>query len=122
MRDGISHVALSKKISPRADKRYPRLKNSGSTETEAFQKLLPTTLTSICIDSLNFASDSSESYLIVHIKLMKANTVNIAVLIQAGRISEWRLRLICAASPEAFGTVQVKELPSSVDHFADGSP
>ena len=39
-----------------------------------------------------------------------------------GRISEERLRVTCAASPEAFCIVQVKELPSSVDHFADGLP
>jgi hypothetical protein len=43
-------------------------------------------------------------------------------LIQTGRINDRRLRLTCAASPGAFDTVQVKELPSSVDHFADGLP
>jgi len=43
-------------------------------------------------------------------------------LSQAGRINDTRLRLTCAASPEAFDTVEVTELPSSVDHFADGSP
>jgi hypothetical protein len=53
---------------------------------------------------------------------MKANTVSTAQLIQAGQISVWRLKVTCAASPGAFGTVQVKELPSSLDHFADGLP
>jgi hypothetical protein len=43
-------------------------------------------------------------------------------LIQAGRITDRRLRLTCAALPGAFDTVQVKELPSSVDHFADELP
>jgi hypothetical protein len=75
----------------------------------------------VFINWLDFASASSASNLIVRIRL-KANTVSTAQLIQAGRISEWRLRLTCAASPGAFGTVQVKELPSFVDHFADGLP
>ena len=70
---------------------------------------------------LDFARARSAPNLIVRIRL-KANTMSTAQLIQAGRISEWRLRLTCAASPGAFGTVQVKELPSSVDHFADGLP
>ena|SRR5215471_2696338 len=74
------------------------------------------------IDCLDFASASSAPSLIVRITLMKANTVSTAQLIQVARINEWRLRLTCAASPGAFGTVQVKELPSSVDHFAVGLP
>ena len=74
------------------------------------------------IDGLGFAGASSAPNLIVRVRLMKANTVSTAQLIPAGRINEWRLRLTCAASPGAFGTVQVKELPSSVDHFADGLP
>ena len=74
------------------------------------------------IDWLDFAGASSAANLIVRIRLMQANTVSAAQLTQAGQISEWRLRLTCAASPGAFGTVQVKELPSSVDHFADGLP
>jgi hypothetical protein len=62
------------------------------------------------------------SYLIVRIRMMQANTVSRAEVVPAGRISEERLRLTCAASPGAFDTVQVKELSSSVDHFADGLP
>ena len=74
------------------------------------------------IDRLGEAGGSSSPNLIVRIRLMQANTVSTAQLIQAVRINGWRLRLTCAASPGAFGTVQVKELPSSVDHFADGLP
>ena len=74
------------------------------------------------IDWLDFASASSAVNLIVRIRLMQANTVSAAQLTQARRISEWRLRLTCAASPGAFGTVQVKELPSLLDHFAGGLP
>ena len=73
-------------------------------------------------DCLDFASASNAPNLIVRTRLMQANTVSTAQLIQADRINEWRLRVTCAALPEAFGTVQVKELPSSVDHFADGLP
>jgi hypothetical protein len=74
------------------------------------------------IDWLDLDSASSAPNLVIRIRLMKANTVSTAQLIQAGRISEWRPRVTCAASPGAFGTVQMKELPSSVDHFADGLP
>jgi hypothetical protein len=43
-------------------------------------------------------------------------------LIQAGRINGRRLRLTCAASPEAFDIVEAKEWLSSVGRFADGLP
>ena len=72
------------------------------------------------VDRSDFANASSAPDLIIRIKLMQAHCEHGTV--DPGRVSEWRLRLTCAASPGAFDTVQVKELPSSVDHFADGLP
>ena len=74
------------------------------------------------IDWLDVANASSAPNLIVRIRLMQPNTVSTELLIPAGRINERRLRLTCVASSGAFGTVQVKELPSSVDQSADGLP
>ena len=74
------------------------------------------------IDWLDVANASSAPNLIVRIRLMQPNTVRTELLIPAGRINERCLRLTCVASSGAFGNVQVKELPSSVDHSADGLP